>query len=54
MSKMNSVVQPYDDRGRMAKFYQNVFGCRHGCLGRRWATMSLRRQPKQTRAGLRS
>jgi uncharacterized protein len=29
MSKMNSVVHfemPYDDRGRMAKFYQNVFG----------------------------
>ena len=29
MSKMNSVVHfemPYDDRERMAKFYQNVFG----------------------------
>ena len=29
MSKMNSVVHfemPYDDRERMANFYQNVFG----------------------------
>jgi len=29
MSKMNSVVHfeiPYDDRERMAKFYQDVFG----------------------------
>ena len=26
---------------------------RHRCLGRRWATMSLPRQPKRTRAGLR-
>ena len=29
MSKMDSVVHfemPYDDRERMAKFYQNVFG----------------------------
>jgi predicted enzyme related to lactoylglutathione lyase len=36
MSKMNSVVHfemPYDDRERMAKFYQNVFGWQTRMLG---------------------
>jgi Bleomycin resistance protein-like N-terminal len=36
MSKMNSVVHfemPYDDRERMAKFYQNAFGWQTRMLG---------------------
>jgi uncharacterized protein len=36
MSKMNSVVHfemPYDDRERMAKFYQNAFGWQMQMLG---------------------
>ncbi len=36
MSKMNPVVHfemPYDDRERMAKFYQNVFGWQTQMLG---------------------
>jgi hypothetical protein len=51
MSKMDSVVHfemPYEDRDRMAKFYQ------HGCLGRRWATMSLPLPPNLMKAVPRS
>ena len=36
MSKMNPVVHfemPYDDRERMAKFYQNAFGWQTQMLG---------------------
>jgi uncharacterized protein len=36
MSKMNSVVHfemPYDDRERLAKFYQNAFGWQTRMLG---------------------
>ena len=36
MSKMNSVVHfemPYDDRERMAKFYQSAFGWQTQMLG---------------------
>jgi predicted enzyme related to lactoylglutathione lyase len=54
MSKMNSVVHfemPYDDRERMAKFYQDAFGWRTQMLGEEIGNYVLARTTETDESG---
>ena len=54
MSKMNSVVHfemPYDDRERMAKFYQDAFGWQTQMLGEEMGNYVLARTTETDESG---